>query len=127
MPDVIGSTGYDADKAVEWAAAYRVSTKFEDAVPVECTTSNPIGSPIVRTDPPAGTQLPASNQTIVTLFADLSAGATTCAPPPPPASVAPPTAVDVPNVDLPDPHLGCTYVDGYTKRNGTHVSGYWRC
>lgn len=125
VPDVVGMTGYDADKAVEAAAAYRVSTTFEDAVHIECTTASPIMSPIVRTDPPAGTVLPASNETVVILFADLSAGATTCAPP---APVAPPPAVaDIPDLDMPDPHLGCTYVDAYIRKDGVHVRGHWRC
>jgi hypothetical protein len=39
----------------------------------------------------------------------------------------------VPQVETPAPpnvdgtHAGCTWVDGYTKSNGTHVRGHWRC
>lgn len=124
MPDVIGKSGYDADKAVEWAAAYRVSTTFQEAVPIECTTASPIMSPIVRTDPPAGTELLASDETVVILFADLSAGATTCATTP----VAPPPGVEgVPDINVPDSHSACTYVDGYIRKDGVRVSGHWRC
>ncbi|WP_185976123.1 PASTA domain-containing protein [Mycolicibacterium sp. 018/SC-01/001] len=127
VPNVVGMTGYDANNAVESAAGYRVSTTFDDAVPVECTSASPISSRIMRTEPPAGTELPASNDTIVTLFADRSAGATTCAPLP----VAPPPSVkDVPNldVDMPDPpHFGCTFVDAYIRKDGVHVRGHWRC
>lgn len=124
VPDVVGMTGYDADRAVEAAAAYRVSTRFEDAAHVECTTTSPIRSPIVRTDPPAGTELPASAETVVILFADLSAGATPCAPP---TGTPPPAVADIPNLDMPDPHLGCTYVDAYIRKDGVHVRGHWRC
>lgn len=125
VPDVIGKTGYDADKAVKFASGYLASTTFEDAVPVECTTASPILSPIVRTDPPAGTELPASAETVVILFADLSAGATTCAPPSP---VTPPSAVEgLPSLDAPDLHLGCTWVDAYFRKDGVHVRGHWRC
>ncbi len=36
--------------------------------------------------------------------------------------------VDSPNVpNVNGPNVGCTWVDGYTKSNGTHVSGYPRC
>jgi len=35
---------------------------------------------------------------------------------------------DSPNIpSATTPNIGCTWVNGYTKRNGTHVSGYWRC
>ena len=35
---------------------------------------------------------------------------------------------DSPNVpDANVPNYGCTWVDGYTKSNGTHVNGYYRC
>lgn len=125
MPDVIGKSGYDADKAVQLAAAYQVSTTFQEAIPIECTTASPIMSPIVRTDPPAGTEVLASDDTVVILFADLSAGATTCST----APVAPPLDVgDVPDASLPnDSHAGCTYVDGYIRKDGVRVRGHWRC
>jgi len=36
--------------------------------------------------------------------------------------------VDSPNVpSVNGPSVGCTWVSGYTKSNGTRVSGYWRC
>jgi len=36
--------------------------------------------------------------------------------------------VDSPNVpSVNGPNVGCTWVNGYTKSNGTSVSGYWRC
>lgn len=36
--------------------------------------------------------------------------------------------VDSPNVpSVNGPNVGCTWVNGYTKGNGTRVSGYWRC
>ena len=34
------------------------------------------------------------------------------------------------DADLPyvnSPNIGCTWVNSYTKSNGTRVSGYWRC
>ena len=42
---------------------------------------------------------------------------------------------DVPDYDEPlddpdlsdDPHAGCTWVDSYYRKDGTHVSGYYRC
>lgn len=41
---------------------------------------------------------------------------------------------NIPNVNAPNtlpnvnaPNVGCTWVDGYTRSNGTHVSGYLRC
>ena len=46
------------------------------------------------------------------------------APPP----VNPPYVPYVPNgpsVDV--PNIGCTWVNGYTKKNGTQVRGYYRC
>jgi hypothetical protein len=61
------------------------------------------------------------------------ASSTSASPAPvaPPPVVSPPPVgigVDTPNVpNLNVPNIGCTWVNGYTKRNGTHVSGYWRC
>lgn len=44
----------------------------------------------------------------------------------PPLVMAPGVGVDAPNT--PDaPNIGCTWVNGYTRSNGTHVSGYMRC
>jgi len=35
---------------------------------------------------------------------------------------------DSPSLPFVDaPGFGCTWVNGYTKSNGTRVSGYWRC
>lgn len=53
------------------------------------------------------------------------------APPPvvaPPPVAVPPPAVAPPALNGPSvPGLGCTWVDGYTKKNGTRVRGHWRC
>lgn len=44
----------------------------------------------------------------------------------PPAS--PPYLPVVPNApSVNTPNVGCTWVDGYTKKNGTHVRGHYRC
>lgn len=57
----------------------------------------------------------------------------TPAPAAPPAVVPPPPPADTPNVPyVPAPRAnapstGCTWVDAYTKKNGTHVRGHWRC
>jgi hypothetical protein len=65
-------------------------------------------------------------------------------PAPPPPVVAPPPVgigVDTPNVpyvpyvpyappSVPSfnvPNVGCTWVNGYTRKSGVHVSGYYRC
>lgn len=43
---------------------------------------------------------------------------------------APPVAVDADSPDLPGfdaPNVGCTWVNGYMRSNGTYVSGYLRC
>ena len=53
--------------------------------------------------------------------------------PPPPVVAPPPVVVDTPYVPVPSvpnmsvPGVGCTWVNGYTKKNGTSVRGYWRC
>ncbi|SLL32097.1 Uncharacterised protein [Mycobacteroides abscessus subsp. abscessus] len=36
-----------------------------------------------------------------------------------------PPMPSAPDVNVPGP--GCTWVDGYTKKNGTRVRGHWRC
>lgn len=51
--------------------------------------------------------------------------------PPPPAYI--PSAPYIPIPDVPSvpnfnvPGFGCTWVDGYTKKNGTRVRGHLRC
>jgi hypothetical protein len=41
--------------------------------------------------------------------------------------------VDTPNVpyipapSINVPNVGCTWVNGYTRKSGVHVNGYWRC
>ncbi len=47
-----------------------------------------------------------------------------------PMSPAPPVGIDGNSPNLPSvntPNIGCTWVDGYTRSNGTRVSGYFRC
>jgi hypothetical protein len=63
-----------------------------------------------------------------------AAGTSSSARPAPPAAPVPvPVPVDTPYVPVPSApnvntgHLGCTWVNGYTRKSGTHVSGYWRC
>lgn len=69
-----------------------------------------------------------------------TAPASTAPPPPPPAEPSPaippsmpylpglpyvpPPSAYVPNVGMPS---GCTWVNGYTKKNGTRVRGHMRC
>lgn len=53
--------------------------------------------------------------------------------PPPPAAYIPdvpyipvaPVAPLMPSLNV--PNIGCTWVNGYTKKNGTRVRGHWRC
>jgi hypothetical protein len=58
------------------------------------------------------------------------------APVTPPPVVAPPPVgigVDTPNVpyipapSVNVPNMGCTWVNSYTRKDGTRVRGYWRC
>lgn len=58
--------------------------------------------------------------------------ATELEPVPPPIVAPAPTVetpyvppVPVPTADV--PNLGCTWVNGYTKKNGTNVRGHYRC
>ncbi|MDQ1306029.1 MAG: hypothetical protein QG671_1861 [Actinomycetota bacterium] len=47
-----------------------------------------------------------------------------------PADSGPSVAVDTDSPYLPNldgPNIGCTWVNGYTRSNGTRVSGYFRC
>lgn len=44
---------------------------------------------------------------------------------PPPASTPYTPAPNAPGVNA--PNIGCTWVNGYTKKNGTRVSGHYRC
>jgi hypothetical protein len=50
-------------------------------------------------------------------------------PPPvvPPPVVPPPPVPYMPAPGINAPDIGCTWVDGYTKKNGTRVRGHWRC
>lgn len=45
--------------------------------------------------------------------------------PPPPVVVPPPAAPSAPSANVPG--LGCTWVDGYTRKSGTRVKGHFRC
>ncbi|WP_231737713.1 DUF732 domain-containing protein [Mycobacterium sp. IS-1742] len=46
------------------------------------------------------------------------------APPPANPPYTPPVP-DAPSANV--PNIGCTWVDGYTKKNGTRVRGHYRC
>lgn len=60
-------------------------------------------------------------------------GSATPAPAAPPVVVPPapvvnsPTAPYIPTPSFDGPNLGCTWVNGYTKKNGKNVRGHWRC
>lgn len=113
MPDVVGQAGYDGEKAVKSSSGYRVSPTFGDSVPVACFASPPGAAIIVRTDPVAGAEVPATRETPVVLYVDRSASALACATttPPQPTYSEPPgnTYVNPPNVyvdppNIPHPH-----------------------
>lgn len=46
---------------------------------------------------------------------------------PSPPLVGTPYVPLVPNPSFSTPNIGCTWVNGYTKKNGTRVRGHWRC
>lgn len=47
------------------------------------------------------------------------------APAPPVGNLYIPNSPNAPSLNVPNP--GCTWVNGYTRKNGTHVRGYYRC
>ena len=105
MPDLVGKT-YTAGNAAIAALKIYAQVDIQEVATAGCTLTATSSLPIVRTEPAAGSPLPADGVRI-TLFVDRSAGKT-CAPPPAPTIVVPPpgnTYINPPNVNLPNPNL----------------------
>jgi hypothetical protein len=61
LPNVVGMTGYEGQKAIKIATSNGVLVSLDDALPVGCTKLAQGDAPIVRTDPLAGAELALSS------------------------------------------------------------------